>query len=114
MDGIAFNRDAMKRMRRAAERAADARGPAASGRRPVHFDNHPNNKTAVYIEMLPYFDSIWVGDFFLCDAQKLDRLHDDQSTHTGWRTLGLFAGTRALPSQPFGAALWRTRADAQW
>ena len=59
MDGIAFNRDAMKRMRRAAERAFSDKF-ASSDRRPLHFDNHPNNKTAVYIEMLPYFDSIWV------------------------------------------------------
>ena len=87
MDGIAFNRDAMKRMRRAAE-AAHSGLPVR--RRPLHFDNHPNNKvrarrhpppscppqhvrlgfqpvslarqTSVYIEMLPYFDSIWVGE----------------------------------------------------
>lgn len=61
MDGIAFNRDAMKRMRRAAELAFDEKF-ASSGRRPLHFDNHPNNKTAVYIELLPYFDSIWVRE----------------------------------------------------
>lgn len=74
MDGIAFNRNGMKRMRRASEEAMRKAMRDQNRLLPFcedddddprcfpHFDNHPNNKTVVYLEHLPFFDSIWPGE----------------------------------------------------
>ena len=53
LDSIAFDSSVMRRMRRAAEEGRRRRGHGSD----LHFDLHPNNKTLVYLEHLPYFDS---------------------------------------------------------
>lgn len=59
LDGISFGRETLRRARRVADYAV--RDGGGAGKAPL-FDVHPNNKTLVYLEYAPFFDSQWVGE----------------------------------------------------